>query len=111
MVHIGVPQSPDDKWHIPVEEYPYRYYPTYCEGFGYLLPSGTAWKLLHMAAYVPYFWIDDVDLRDGVFTPPSPYAAHENCSGTRGYPDDTTPNKGPYQKQHHVLGQKFHFFH
>ncbi|XP_064594713.1 beta-1,3-galactosyltransferase 5-like [Liolophura sinensis] len=77
MIHIGVPQNLDDKWHIPAKEYPYRYYPAYCEGFGYILSIGAARKLLDMAAYVPYFWIDDVYVTGFL-----PYRLHMQPSST-----------------------------
>ncbi|KAL3875806.1 hypothetical protein ACJMK2_033722 [Sinanodonta woodiana] len=50
----------DDKWFVSYSEYPYKKYPTYCEGFAYITSTDVIHKLLDASKEVPFYWIDDV---------------------------------------------------
>ena len=50
----------EDKWYMTTEEYPFKKFPDYCEGFAYLMSLHTARKLYDLTSKVPFFWVDDV---------------------------------------------------
>ncbi|KAK3595115.1 hypothetical protein CHS0354_002367 [Potamilus streckersoni] len=56
----GPVRRPDDKWFVSYSEYPYKKYPTYCEGFAYITSTDVVHKLLNASKEVPFYWIDDV---------------------------------------------------
>ncbi|XP_052779524.1 lactosylceramide 1,3-N-acetyl-beta-D-glucosaminyltransferase A-like [Mya arenaria] len=52
----------DDKWFVPMTEYPYSKYPPYCEGFAYIMSYDVSKKLYEATETVKIYWIDDVYL-------------------------------------------------
>lgn len=57
-----VSRSYRSKWRVHMDEYPGRYYPTYCPGFSIVYSTDTAFTLYKEAQRMPYFWIDDVHI-------------------------------------------------
>ncbi|KAH3867773.1 hypothetical protein DPMN_030909 [Dreissena polymorpha] len=56
----GPVRYPDDKWFVPKHEYPYSKYPTYCEGFAYIMSYDVSMQLYNASTQVKFYWIDDV---------------------------------------------------
>lgn len=53
-------RSLDSKWYVNYNQYPFDYYPRYCEGFSYITNLVTL-KLMHQQSnIIPRFWVDDV---------------------------------------------------
>ena len=50
----------NDKWYVPISEYPDKDYPPYCEGFAYIMSPDLALPLYNASLYTNYFWVDDV---------------------------------------------------
>uniref|UniRef100_A0A3Q0KJU7 Hexosyltransferase n=2 Tax=Schistosoma mansoni TaxID=6183 RepID=A0A3Q0KJU7_SCHMA len=48
------------KWEISDKEYPEKIFPTYCEGFGYIMDMKLAPYLYWCSMFQPPIWIDDV---------------------------------------------------
>ncbi|CAH8525395.1 unnamed protein product [Schistosoma haematobium] len=48
------------KWQISEKEYPEKIFPTYCEGFGYIMDMKLAPYLYWCSMFQPPIWIDDV---------------------------------------------------
>ncbi|CAH8499366.1 unnamed protein product [Heterobilharzia americana] len=48
------------KWEITNKEYPENEFPTYCEGFGYVMDMKLAPYLYWCSMFQPSIWIDDV---------------------------------------------------
>uniref|UniRef100_A0A2R5LNB2 Hexosyltransferase n=2 Tax=Ornithodoros turicata TaxID=34597 RepID=A0A2R5LNB2_9ACAR len=48
------------KWFVTRREYPSTFYPTYCGGVGYILPSKILPRLLSASHQAPFLWIDDI---------------------------------------------------
>ena len=48
------------KHDVTLEEYPGKFYPAYCSGFGYIIETRWLSLLLDAANGMPFFWIDDV---------------------------------------------------
>lgn len=48
------------KWYVSTSEYPYRIYPTFASGFGYITSMNVVQKIVHKSRTVPYFRLEDV---------------------------------------------------
>ncbi|XP_046353167.2 beta-1,3-galactosyltransferase 5-like [Haliotis rufescens] len=48
------------KWHVSEKEYPFKEYPTFCKGFGYLMSPEVARTLYAASRFKRFYWIDDV---------------------------------------------------
>lgn len=48
------------KWYVTKEEYKDQKYPTYCEGYGYIVPVKYISKIFVCSMLNDFFWIDDV---------------------------------------------------
>ncbi|XP_041368253.1 beta-1,3-galactosyltransferase 5-like [Gigantopelta aegis] len=48
------------KWHVSFEEYPFRQYPSYTSGGGYVMPVSLARVLFNQSHYFPHIPIEDV---------------------------------------------------
>ncbi|KAI1286224.1 Beta-1,3-galactosyltransferase 5 [Halotydeus destructor] len=48
------------KWMVTYEEYPRKYYPPYCAGWGILMTPDVVFRLYDKSKSLPYFWVDDV---------------------------------------------------
>ncbi|PAA62250.1 hypothetical protein BOX15_Mlig023162g1 [Macrostomum lignano] len=48
------------KWLVTKIEFPQNYYPTYCEGFGYILNAKHVASIYLCSLFKQFFWIDDV---------------------------------------------------
>ena len=56
-----IPQSEkSNKWFPGKDQYPYRLYPSFCQGFAVILPSDIAERLYNRSLATKPFWIDDV---------------------------------------------------
>ncbi|XP_021003660.1 beta-1,3-galactosyltransferase 1 isoform X2 [Parasteatoda tepidariorum] len=55
-----VKRSQRSKWRVSFKEYPGRYYPSYCAGWGIILSPDVVFKLYLQSSKIPYFWVDDV---------------------------------------------------
>ncbi|RWS15674.1 Beta-1:3-galactosyltransferase 1-like protein [Dinothrombium tinctorium] len=53
-------RSVRSKWHVTYEEYPGKYYPEYCSGWGILMSPDVVFRLYAHSREVSYFWVDDV---------------------------------------------------
>ncbi len=56
----GGPMRTDGKWFVTKEEYPGNLYPTWCQGFGYIVKPRLSKRLYEISEEVGFFWIDDV---------------------------------------------------
>lgn len=58
------PEGPDrkrgSKWYVGHSEYPWRYFPTFCSGIGYILARRTAEGFVKLAPNVEWFKFEDV---------------------------------------------------
>ena len=50
----------ESKWHVSYENYPFQFYPRYCEGFSYITNIATIRLMQQQSKIIPRFWIDDV---------------------------------------------------
>lgn len=57
-----VKRSQRSKWRVSFKEYPGRYYPTYCSGWGIIMSPDVVFRLYLLSSKVPYFWVDDVHI-------------------------------------------------
>ncbi|PAA47005.1 hypothetical protein BOX15_Mlig012515g1 [Macrostomum lignano] len=48
------------KWLVSYDEFPGSFYPTYCEGFGYILNAKHVASIYLCSLFKQFFWIDDV---------------------------------------------------
>ncbi|GFO32621.1 beta-1,3-galactosyltransferase 1 [Plakobranchus ocellatus] len=48
------------KWFVSHEEYPFRYYPPWCKGYGVFMTTDVVRKLYRASSDIRNFWIDDV---------------------------------------------------
>ncbi|PAA62251.1 hypothetical protein BOX15_Mlig021944g1 [Macrostomum lignano] len=48
------------KWSVSYREFPGSFYPTYCEGFGYILNAKHVASIYLCSLFKQFFWIDDV---------------------------------------------------
>ncbi|XP_067650814.1 beta-1,3-galactosyltransferase 1-like [Haliotis asinina] len=48
------------KWFVTEKEYPFKNYPTFCKGFGYLTSPEVARTLYAASRFKRFYWIDDV---------------------------------------------------
>ncbi|KAK9542269.1 hypothetical protein VZT92_000144 [Zoarces viviparus] len=55
-------RDPANKWYLPVEVYPSRYYPRYALGLGYVLSLDLPKKLVEASRHVTAVYIEDVYL-------------------------------------------------
>lgn len=55
-----VARSLDSKWFVTEDEYKSAFYPPYCAGLAYIVPSHLLRSLSEAAYDVPFFWVDDV---------------------------------------------------
>ncbi|RWS30775.1 Beta-1:3-galactosyltransferase 1-like protein [Leptotrombidium deliense] len=53
-------RSVRSKWHVTYEEYPGKYYPEYCSGWGILMSPDVVFNLYIHSRDINYFWVDDV---------------------------------------------------
>lgn len=53
-------RSDKSKWKVTYEEYPGKYYPTYCFGWSVILSPDVVFDLYLQSRSTPYFWVDDV---------------------------------------------------
>ncbi|XP_075986984.1 beta-1,3-galactosyltransferase 5 [Anticarsia gemmatalis] len=60
--HAKAQRTEKSKWRVTTEEYPLKYYPTYCAGWAILYSQDVVPRLLKTAQSTPYFWIDDVHI-------------------------------------------------
>lgn len=65
IVNPTVRRDPDDKWHVPHDEYSEKFYPDYCQGLWILYPANIVFRLYQQAQKLSYFWIDDVHITVG----------------------------------------------
>lgn len=49
-----------NKWRVSYAEYPEKYYPRYCSGWGIIMSADVVRHLYAITRSRPYFWIDDV---------------------------------------------------
>ncbi|KAJ8707482.1 hypothetical protein PYW08_010734 [Mythimna loreyi] len=50
------------KWIVTFEEYPFSFYPPFCEGWAVLYSQDVVPRLLKAAQTLPFFWVDDVHI-------------------------------------------------
>ncbi|XP_076316741.1 beta-1,3-galactosyltransferase 5-like isoform X1 [Tachypleus tridentatus] len=55
-----VKRSQRSKWRVSFKEYPGKYYPPYCAGWGIIMSPDVVFNLYLQSTQVPYFWVDDV---------------------------------------------------
>lgn len=61
MLNNTVPQkNSQNKWFVTLDEYSYSIYPKYVSGWYYITTPKTAGKIVEIAQYNKYFWIDDI---------------------------------------------------
>lgn len=53
-------RSQRSKWRVTFQEYPDKYYPPYCSGWGILMSPDVVFKLYISSKDLPFFWVDDV---------------------------------------------------
>ena len=53
-------RNTSSKWFVNVHEYPFKYYPRYCEGFSYITNVATFRLIKEQSKLIPRFWIDDI---------------------------------------------------
>lgn len=56
----GPVRRSNDKWFVPTHEYPYSKYPSYCEGFAYIMSNDVTKMMYQGTREVKTYWIDDV---------------------------------------------------
>ncbi|XP_054168232.1 beta-1,3-galactosyltransferase 1-like [Oppia nitens] len=55
-------RSQRSKWRVTFKEYPEKYYPPYCSGWGILMSPDVVFKLYISSRQFSYFWVDDVHI-------------------------------------------------
>lgn len=56
----NVKRTEPSKWRVSFQEYPHKYYPPYCSGWGIVMSPDVVFNLYLQSPQVPYFWVDDV---------------------------------------------------
>ncbi|XP_046573965.1 beta-1,3-galactosyltransferase 1-like [Haliotis rubra] len=56
----GRPYRREGKWITSREDYPFEFYPNYCEGMAYILSVDEARRLIKASENTRFYWIDDV---------------------------------------------------
>ena len=66
-------KSISNKWFVSKDQYPYKRYPRFCQGFAVIFSSDVAERLYNISLVTKPFWIDDVwmtgILRDKLYIP------------------------------------------
>ncbi|KAJ8705327.1 hypothetical protein PYW07_011154 [Mythimna separata] len=52
----------ESKWKVTPEEYPFPFYPPFCEGWAVIYSQDVVPRLLKAAQSTPFFWIDDAHI-------------------------------------------------
>ncbi|XP_071084236.1 beta-1,3-galactosyltransferase 1-like [Haliotis cracherodii] len=60
VLQTGRPFRKEGKWITSREEYPFEFFPTYCEGMAYILSVDEAKRLTKASENMRFYWIDDV---------------------------------------------------
>ena len=53
-------RNTSSKWFVNTDEYPFKFYPRYCEGFSYITNVPTIRLMREQSNLIPRFWIDDI---------------------------------------------------
>ncbi|GFS21574.1 beta-1,3-galactosyltransferase 1 [Elysia marginata] len=53
-------RSNSNKWFVSEQEYPFRFYPPWCKGYGVFMTRDVVKKLYLASSDIRDFWIDDV---------------------------------------------------
>ncbi|XP_067683593.1 beta-1,3-galactosyltransferase 1-like [Haliotis asinina] len=56
----GRPYRREGKWITSREDYPFEFYPSYCEGMAYIFSVDEAKRLVKASENTRFYWIDDV---------------------------------------------------
>ncbi|CAK9293524.1 unnamed protein product [Gordionus sp. m RMFG-2023] len=59
-IGMSVLRDKSSKWYVSENDFANSTFPPYCSGWGVLLPTNAAYKLMFNAPNLKYFWVDDV---------------------------------------------------